>query len=203
MSEMTGGDRGRDALLALPWYVNGTLEPAERAMVEAQLAQSAEFRAELARERRLAAAIANSEVDDLCMEQAFAELEGRLHPRPQRLARLKDLLSSMALPAVVMPLAAACFALFVVVGTVDHPADQTFETMTDAAEVWPKLKVLLAPGYDEEVLRALAQTHGLSGVTGPSATGVFTIPVRQGGEVDVLASQFAAHPAIDFVDVTR
>lgn len=71
----------------LPWYVNGTLDPEDKARVEAALANSAELREELALLRSVNAAVVAS-TDDMPEPDpnGFARLMARIDAEPVRRA---------------------------------------------------------------------------------------------------------------------
>ncbi|MEM6971225.1 MAG: hypothetical protein AAF577_00350 [Pseudomonadota bacterium] len=66
----------------LPWYVNGTLEPGERALVERELTGSAELRADLALERSLAEAVASEELETIDERAGWSSVLDRLEGAP-------------------------------------------------------------------------------------------------------------------------
>lgn len=76
----------RALLELLPWYLNGTLEGAELAAVEALLLRSAEAREELEVLRRLAAAVREQEQAHEAppFELGWARLQRSLQPAPRR-----------------------------------------------------------------------------------------------------------------------
>ena len=77
--------RGHEELeLLLPWYVNGTLEAAERAALDDHLAGCARCRAELAREEGLVAVLrAAEDVAPAPHPAQLARLMGRLDGEPR------------------------------------------------------------------------------------------------------------------------
>ncbi|MEO8374128.1 MAG: zf-HC2 domain-containing protein [Sphingomonas bacterium] len=58
----------------LPWYVNGTLDPAEAALVEAHLANCADCRADLDADRALGRQVAGLSLD---VEHGWAAMRAR------------------------------------------------------------------------------------------------------------------------------
>ncbi len=74
-----GPNRGDCAAWALiPWYVNGTLEGEERALVEREAARCAACAAEIATQRRVADAVAELSSLDEIEDRSWARLSERL-----------------------------------------------------------------------------------------------------------------------------
>src|SRR5437868_3598363 len=65
----------------LPWYANGTLDPAEAALVEAHLATCADCRAALEMDRAIGGHPADVPLD---VEQGWAAMRERLAATPAR-----------------------------------------------------------------------------------------------------------------------
>ncbi|MGE0484406.1 MAG: zf-HC2 domain-containing protein [Gammaproteobacteria bacterium] len=67
-----------EVALLLPWYVNGSLDADERALVERHCAICLTCRADLDVERRLAAAVAGADLAEAGMRQARTRLAARI-----------------------------------------------------------------------------------------------------------------------------
>lgn len=82
------GDLHDDTSALLPWYVTGRLDAEDQARVEAHLATCAQCQADLAIERRLAAAVADLPAEDIGdVDDAFAGIKDKLRPREPFLKR--------------------------------------------------------------------------------------------------------------------
>ncbi len=204
----------------IPWYVNGTLDPAEEAAVEAQLMQHADLRQELAEQRRLAKGVSELDTMDMEMESAFSRLSKQLEePPPASVASfgqsggqgrgggldllgwLRSWLSGLN-ARLLLPLGAAVAALALVL--VLQPLNQEeapFKTLTDpgsAVVSGESLTVKAVQGSDAEALSRLFEAQGLSPVSGPSAKGVYILSVPEGGDAAALAKTLAESPLVDF-----
>src|SRR5579863_641843 len=65
----------------LPWYINGTLDAGETAVVDAHLPECAECRADLSAERVMARELVNLSLET---GQGWAAMSGRLDAAPAR-----------------------------------------------------------------------------------------------------------------------
>ena len=138
--------------LLLPWYVNGTLEAAERAALDDHLAGCPRCRAELAREEGLAAALrAAEDVAPAPHPAQLARLLGRLdgEPRAERPPRRRPAAHLAALWAgtprpvrwavaaqTLLVLALAAATGWRAGGAVETPAAE-FRTLSDTAPEAP------------------------------------------------------------------
>ena len=219
--------RGHEELeLLLPWYVNGTLEAAERAALDDHLAGCVRCRAELAREEGLAATLrAAEDVAPAPHPAQLARLLGRLdgEPRAERLPRLAALWAGTPRPVrwAVAAQALLVLALAAVTGwraggadparetaAVQTPAAE-FRTLADTAPEAPaaapagaaRLRVLFAEETSARAVRAILQRVGGRIVDGPSPLGVYTVEVPAGPAADpleVVLDHLRAQPEVRF-----
>ncbi len=219
--------RGHEELeLLLPWYVNGTLEAAERAALDDHLAGCARCRAELAREEGLAATLrATEDVAPAPHPAQLARLMGRLdgEPRAERLPRLAALWAGTPRPVrwAVAAQALLVLALAAVTGwraggadparetaAVQTPAAE-FRTLSDTAPEAPaaapagavRLRVLFAEETSARAVRAILLCVGGRIVDGPSPLGVYTVEVPAGPAADpleVVLDHLRAQPEVRF-----
>jgi anti-sigma factor RsiW len=166
----------------LPWYVNGTLDDADRAQVEAHLADCAECRAELAHERPLAREVAAMPVG---VAHDWAAMRARIDaaPAPTRLAppvpfvRRKVPVSWM----LATPLAAAAafaFAVMLVPGQQPGAPGVTYRALGSApvAQTGNAL-VMFTPEARDADIRAALTSAGARVVDGPTASGAWVVRV--------------------------
>ena len=219
--------RGHEELeLLLPWYVNGTLEAAERAALDDHLAGCARCRAELAREEGLAAALrAAEDVAPAPHPAQLARLLGRLdgEPRAERLPRLAALWAGTPRPVRWAVAAQALLVLALAAATgwraggvdparetaaVETPAAE-FRTLADTTPETPaaapagatRLRVLFAEETSARAVRGILERVGGRIVDGPSPLGVYTVEVPAGPAADpleVVLDHLRAQPEVRF-----
>ena len=221
--------RGHEELeLLLPWYVNGTLEAAERAALDDHLAGCPRCRAELAREEGLAATLrAAEDVAPAPHPAQLARLLSRLdgapraeRPRRRPAARLAGLWAGTPRPVrwAIAAQALLVLALAAVTawraGSVDFTGETAavetgaaeFRTLSDDAPAATpagatRLRVLFAEETSAGAVRAILQRVGGRIVDGPSPLGVYTVEVPAGPAADpleVVLDHLRAQPEVRF-----
>lgn len=179
----------------LPWYVNGTLEPDERAFVESHLAACAECSADLAEEQALARGIAELPID---VEHAWSKLGDRIDaaPPPRRLvAPVPFLRRKVAMGwALGTPLAAAAAVAFAITTMVPaQPADRTYRALGSAPTAAPgNALVMFRPDARDGELRAALIAADARIVDGPTASGAYVLRIEPGQRTKALAALRAA-----------
>lgn len=170
----------------LPWYVNGTLDAEEVALVEAHLPQCAECRAELERERFLAAQVAGLPID---AEHGWTALEGKLDAAPAA-APVSFLRRRIALGwAIGGQLAAAALVLAIYAAQPTASDWQIYHALGTAPASEPgNLVVLFNPEASEKDIRAALLRLDARLVDGPTAGGAYVLHVAQARRPDVLAA---------------
>jgi hypothetical protein len=174
----------------LPWYVNGTLEADEAAMVEAHLAECAECRADLAAEQVLAREVAALPLD---VEHAWSMLSERIDAAgpPRRLAEPVPFLRrkvaiGWALGGPLAAAAAVAFAVAVVPG-VPSPAGQTYRALGSAPTAAPgNALVMFKPDARDSDLRGALTKAGARIVDGPTASGAYVVRIAPAGRAQAL-----------------
>ncbi len=170
-------DAGLRALL--PWYVNGTLDAAARARVEAYLERSAPARAEaawLARlDEDLRAATPLPESDP-GFEKFMQRLEAQRAPNVVAMRRREKprwFVPALALAATLLVVQAG------VIGVLMHERDARLTTLSapPAAVEGARLQVTFRPEATEAQIRAVLAEVGAQIVGGPGALGVYTLAV--------------------------
>lgn len=180
----------------LPWYVNDTLDPDEKAMVDAHLADCAECRAELAAEQALAADVAALPID---VEHAWSMLSDRIDAAgpPRRLAEPVPFLRRKVAMGWALggPLAAAAAVAFAVAIVPDapSPAGQTYRALGSASAVQPgNALVMFRPDARDGDLRAALATAGARIVDGPTVSGAYVVRIAPERRAQALAGLRAA-----------
>lgn len=174
----------------LPWYVNGTLEADEAAMVEAHLAECAECRSDLAAERVLAREVAALPLD---VEHAWSTLSDRIDAAgpPRRLAEPVPFLRRKVAMGWVLggPLAAAAavaFAVAIVPGA-PLPAGETYRALGSASMAAPgNALVMFKPDARDSDLRAALTKAGARIVDGPTASGAYVVRIAPASRAQAL-----------------
>jgi anti-sigma factor RsiW len=174
----------------LPWYVNGTLEAAEAAMVEAHLAECAECRNDLAAERVLAREVAALPLD---VEHAWSTLSDRIDAAgpPRRLAEPVPFLRRKVAMGWVLggPLAAAAavaFAVAIVPGA-PSPAGETYRALGSAPTAAPgNALVMFRPDARDSDMRVALTKAGARIVDGPTASGAYVVRIAPASRAQAL-----------------
>jgi len=168
------------ARMLLPWFVNGTLEPDEAALVEAHLRECDECRADLDASRALRELYAATPVagpPELGTLPTSARGAPGSAPRPAwRWRRL----AQYALPA------AAAVALIVAIAPRQDEGAYRLLGSDQAAPVGNAI-VLFAPDTAERDLRAALKHAGARLVDGPTASGAYIVQVPAQRRGDALA----------------
>lgn len=175
----------------LPWYVNGTLEADETAMVDAHLADCADCRADLASEQALARDVAALPID---VEHAWSTLNDRIGAAgpPRRLAEPMPFLRrkvamGWALGGPLAAAAAVAFAVAIVPGA-PSPAGETYRALGSAPTARPgNALVMFRPDARDDDLRAALTKAGARVVDGPTASGAYVVRIAPDRRTQALA----------------
>jgi hypothetical protein len=184
------GSPHEQAQQLLPWYVNGTLEADEAAMIEAHLAACAECRADLAAEQVLAREVAALPLD---VEHAWSMLSDRIDAAgpPRRLAEPVPFLRrkvsiGWALGGPLAAAAAVAFAVAVVPGA-PSPVGETYRALGSAPTAAPgNALVMFRPDARDSDLRAALTKAGARVVDGPTASGAYVLRIAPASRAQVL-----------------
>lgn len=174
--------RHRQTQDLLPWYVNGSLAPAETSAVEKHLAECDECRADLEHERVLSREASGLPLD---VEHGWARMQDRLtadRPLAGGLLRRRIPLG-WALAAQ-----AACLAL-VVGGMTLAPSQPVRLYRALGASTPPangNLVVMFKPETSEAALRGALRASGARVVDGPTISGAYVLHVDTTRRTDVL-----------------
>jgi hypothetical protein len=184
------GSPHEQAQQLLPWYVNGTLEADEAAMVEMHLAECAECRADLAAEQALSREVTALPLD---VEHAWSMLSDRIDAAgpPRRLAEPVPFLRrkvaiGWALGGPLAAAAAVAFAVAVVPGA-PSPAGETYRALGSAPTAAPgNALVMFRPDARDSDLRAALTKAGARIVDGPTASGAYVVRIAPAGRAQAL-----------------
>ena len=192
----------RRALELLPWYVNGTLEGAERELVGRQALTSLTCRKELERLRRLHRLIQRDDAEAVAADRGFERLMERINSgASQADARRRRRFFSWTRLAIAASLIAAVAVPFA--WRADGPAKSpaTYETLSRvaAARDGARLRVVFAAGVPQAEQDALLARHELTVVGTPTADGVVTLRLAEGAEPAGVVDALRGDPRITFV----
>ncbi|MEL6766014.1 MAG: hypothetical protein AAFP17_02440 [Pseudomonadota bacterium] len=222
-----GGDASprEEATLLIPWYVNGTLEGEELALVERFIADSPDFAAEVERERRVARAVGELDATEEAALESWRQLEARLGAdepaveTPRRtpeagffgmlLVRVQSMFADIPslfatpYPALGAAAVAVIAALLLMQGpTAPVGEEPSFQTLTSEPQLsGPRLRIKAAEAMDQAAVEALAAEHGLDVIDGPSASGIYTMAGGALPALETAAEAISAAPGILFVTV--
>jgi hypothetical protein len=205
----------------LPWLANGRATGEQRHLAERHLAGCPDCRAELAREQRLAAGMAQPSVPGPTLSQGLARLMQRVDqveparpPRPWLAAWAGRgptirLSTAALLGTLQLALFAAGAAWFFNAAPTAAPTNG-YQTLTSAptgasSAAVPALRVVCHPGRPISELQTLLVGHGLTIIAGPTEAGVFTLGLvtpPAGGDLDALAAELRRSPVIAFAEAT-
>lgn len=187
------GDPHQQTQALLPWYINGTLDTAESAMVEAHLAECADCRTELAVERGLSRQVGGLAMD---VEQGWTAMQQRLGAAAPSAPALP---AALVIPfwrrpaaigwAITGQLAAAALALVVVAAVRQPPAQPVYQALGAPGIEQPgNLVVLFRPEIAERDMRKLLDDSQARVVQGPLASGAWVLRVEDARRAAVVAT---------------
>jgi len=180
----------------LPWYVNGTLDPAETALVEEHLAACADCRADLEADRALGRQVADLSMD---VEHGWAAMRTRMETTPQvrPASPMRFLRRPVAIGwAVAGQLAAAALIVAIALPARHAQTDADYHVLGSAAVAAPgNLIIQFKPDVSEGAMRAAFMRAGSRVVDGPTASGAYVLRV-DGNKRDAALNQLRATPGI-------
>ncbi len=181
----------------LPWLLAGTLDSAERAMIQPHLQACAQCQAELDFQRQLRAALA---ADPGCdADRAFAGLLprlGRQAPRFGVLARWRkaNAANSAWLRWTAVAQLAAIGLLAIMLARSGGDAGD-YRAMGPAAGAAGNLLVVFKPATTEREMRRILQANGARVVDGPTVTDAYVLALPASQAPAALA-RLRAEPAV-------
>ncbi|MBQ5964691.1 zf-HC2 domain-containing protein [Massilia sp. ZL223] len=200
---MSGQDAHQAAQAVLPWLLNGTLAPEERAGVERHLRECAPCRADLDALRAMRSSAAQPD-PDCDPERALARLlpaldAGAAKPRPSRPTLLQRLAANDA--RWLVRVAAAQFAVIALLGGLllarvsPSPDTGAYRLLGAEAPAQANLVLAFAPDTPEQELRRIARAGGVRIVGGPTSTGAW-LAVTSSGDMAPVLARLRAEPAV-------
>ena len=183
----------------IPWYVNGSLPPAEADAVRRYSSGCEICAAEIERQRLLAEGVANLEPAEAPPSHGWESLRARIEADERARApsgRLRRWFPSLQ---VGFGLAGTLAAVLLVSVLVMPPSDNGFETFTDGKERGAQtIKFQTVPGVEREALDRVLASQGLTLVAEPSETGVYTATAPAGANLEAAANALMATPEVMF-----
>jgi predicted anti-sigma-YlaC factor YlaD len=174
----------------LPWYVNGTLEADEVALVDSHLAECGECRTDLELERALGQQVASLPVD---AERGWAALADKLdtvpppgaHSAPVALFRRKVALGW----AAAGQLAAAALIVGLFVSQPSPPDQEIYHALgTSPGSAPGNVVVLFNPETSEKDIRASLLKLEARMIDGPTAGGAYVLHVAAAKRAHAIAA---------------
>lgn len=192
----------------IPWLVNDSIEPAQRAYLEQHLDGCMRCHGELKAQRVLLQAMnAGPQVEAMpraSLQKLWARLDADATPAAvrktpalrQRLTSFSWMLASAA--CLVLLLGASVLALL---RSAEPPA-AAYRTVADPAmPAGSGIRAVFAGDLQLAELQGLLEITGLSIVAGPTASGVYTLDAAaSGADSRAALAMLRAHPAVRFAE---
>ena len=181
MSKLTSHESAHELL---PWYVNGTLEHAERKLVEAHVQDCLTCHLELEKERELRELVKATHAVDVSAEAGFHRLSRRLdngaypcnHSFKRALADWwKNSAITSRLALATCSLAAVGALIWGTMPLLVTPLESEYLALTGTARVENQVDIIFADDVTETEIRALLSEINGSIVAGPTQIGRYTV----------------------------
>jgi hypothetical protein len=202
----------------LPWLVNGTLQGTELAWLHEHLADCAQCRAELQRQRLVREAVARQPVVELAPQASFKQLWSRIEseantatrtsggvPAARPAARVRRRL--WGVPAGLLAGAAAAALVGALLWPGPSPdGGQRFHTVSAAmpAAAPGHIRVVFAENVTVADIKSILGSAHLEASAGPTPAGVFTLRASgqaSDGELEALLQTLRADPRVRFAEL--
>ncbi len=188
----------------LPWYVNGTLQASERALVDQHLRSCLLCHRELDEQQQLDELVRESETVRISPRSSFDSLMRRIdssataNTGPSVGFRVREL---AWLPAAAAILAVGVVLVVLYSANPDRSGD--FRTLSSETTILrsdsPALQMVFAQAATEEEIRNLLAGIGGRIVGGPSGAGVYTIELLDGAVQPETLKQLQADERVRFI----
>lgn len=183
-------DQCGDAWELIPWFVNGTLTETEKEQVSRHIQSSPEFAAEVARQYALAKRVATEDPFEAPLARSLKSLKAQIRAE-ERASSLPDANQvARGKPVSQWPVArwihdykgaimfsgaglAACAVAAIIVFPDLRAGYPTLSTASTAEQALIRFQA--TNGLSEENLKNLLARNGLTLVSGPSKSGVYTV----------------------------
>ena len=189
------------ALELLPWYVNGTLDGAEREEVQRALRSSLTCRLEYERLSRMHAVMQADDAEHAAADRGFERLMARIHasaPRREAAGAAPRRGLWFAQAAALALAAGAAWWGFQQVGR-EPGAYETLTVEPPAASQAAQLRIVFARDVPESTRAAMLSELGLRLSAPPTADGIYTLALPDGADARAMAERLRADPRIAFV----
>ncbi|WP_417689123.1 hypothetical protein [Roseibium sp.] len=206
-------DNRGEAWELIPWFVNGTLSEAENDQVSLHIRSNPEFAAEVARQYALAKRVATEDPFEVPLAQSWKRLQAQVRAEERTNASRATSRAARGTSATRRPIIgwiedfkraimlsgaglAAC-ALAVVVILPERGTD--YQTLTsETAESARAIRFQTSRDLSDQALKDLLASHGLTLVSGPSESGVYTATVSGQTDPAAAAGELMSAPEILF-----
>lgn len=181
-------DRHQEVQQLLPWYWTGTLDEAERAMVDAHLGDCAECREELGTEPALKAALASASPDAETSWESLRMRTGAAMPAPRRTRRTWAAAGRRpARPEGLKWVVAAQFVLLAVLGFAALPTSPAAQRQGEYRALGEapagrtgNVLAMFRPDSSVAAMRHSLEASGARLVDGPTPAGAYLLEVPGG-----------------------
>jgi anti-sigma factor RsiW len=201
----------------MPWYVNATLNEADRNSVDAHLAQCAACRADLAVERQVFADVTAESAIEYMPVASLNRLRARLDaeqadiadpeiaPLQRRRRRSLPWQGLMAASVALMAVAVGLMAADRWMQFHVTPTSPTFHTVTSPAPRAPDevIRAVFTPTITLVELQAILDESQLRIVAGPTEAGVYSLALTTARPVNESLAMLRKHPTVRFAESTR
>ena len=192
-----------EAFELLPWLLNDTLSPRERAAVEKHIDRCPVCRQELDEQRSVRDLVRESSLVPIPTSRSFNRLLGRIDASETDVNRSR--FSRLRRPFLIAAtLAAVSMSVLLMIAVFDKPGSQDeFVTLTDSSAhsgYGPTLHVVFASNITEADMRAVLLAAGGEIVSGPTSEGIYTIGIAESSDrssdFDNMLTQLRTNPRV-------